>query len=387
MRIAFKPAGLEAVGCYRVIFPMRELKEQYGWEIEPFSLYERQLADGRTGRVFSTKSLPNDAELIVLQIEMNLAALDQIDEWQKEGRTVVLELDDDYSRLAQSNPAWYSSHPDPRIRAAWTRKDLDPQLEFTSFVANRDNIWEIARAVDAITVSTPALYEHCRKYNDQVYVLPNMLDWEMWRDVKPQYEIERERPRFGYMGVARWHQEDVNQLRGVLAPLLRKYPELEFVAAGDASIHDLLEIPESQRVSYDACSFGEHVEITATMDIGLVPLAPGIFNEAKSALKGMEYNACGIAFIASPTEPYALWQRQSGGGTLAKRGHDWALQIELLLKDPLRRRELARSGRKVVETMTIQRHARLWKETYETIIQEAGRARRAGSAGKSALAR
>jgi glycosyltransferase involved in cell wall biosynthesis len=237
----------------------------------------------------------------------------------------------------------------------------------TAFAANRDNAWEIARAVDAITVSTPALVARCLPFNRNVYLLPNALDWEMWENVKPQYEVERERPRIGYMGIARWHREDLMQLAGIISPLLRSRPELEFVAAGDASVHDLLEVPDDQRVSFDAGPFGDHVEITATMDIGLVPLVPGPFNEAKSALKGMEYNACGIPFIASPTVPYADWVAISGGGKLAQRGHDWTRELGRLLDAPTLRRELGRGGRKAAETATIQRQSRQWKSAYETI--------------------
>lgn len=370
VRIAFKPADLEGVGCYRVVFPMRELKEQYGWEIEPFPMREIELEHGRKGRTFSAKTLPLDAELIVLQREMNLGAVEQIEGWQRDGRKVVLDLDDDYASLSPSNPAWRSTHPDPEIRYG---RQVSEKYEFAAFAANRDNIWEVARAVDGITVTTRALWKRCREYNSQVYLLPNMLDWEMWSDVKPQYEIERERPRIGYMGVARWHQEDLAELRGVLGPLLRTRPELEFVAAGDPLIHELLEVPEGQRVSFDACPFGEHVEITATMDVGLVPLAMTAFNEAKSALKGMEYNACGIPFVASPTAPYSEWCDVGGGGVLATRGHDWTRQISKLIDTPALRRELGRGGRKSAETMTIQRGARRWRETYERIIQASDR--------------
>jgi hypothetical protein len=40
--------------------------------------------------------------------------------------------------------------------------------------------------------------------------------------------------------------------------------------------------------------------------VGLVPLTRGPFNEAKSYLKGLEYAAAGIPFIATPTEEYQV---------------------------------------------------------------------------------
>jgi glycosyltransferase involved in cell wall biosynthesis len=368
VRIAFKPADREGVGSYRILFPMRELVDQFGWECESFVATTEDLPDGRTVRYYQLEPLPLDADVIVLQREMNLASLAHIARWQSEGRRVVLDLDDDHSRLSPSNPAWAGSHPDPRIRAAHYGVPLSEKLEAFTHMVNRDNLVEIARAVDAITVTTDALAATYGRYNRNVLRLSNALDWPMWERVVPQYGIRRERLRIGYMGISDWHQDDLRQLVGVLEPWLRSHPDVDFVAAGDEKVHELLGVPEGQRVSYERRPFGEHVELTATMDIGVVPLAENGFNESKSALKGLEKNACGIAVVASPTQPYREYAAQGGGVLLARRGHDWVRHLNALVEDAELRVALGKRGRAMASAMTIQRAAKFWQQAYGQIV-------------------
>jgi hypothetical protein len=78
----------------------------------------------------------------------------------------------------------------------------------------------------------------------------------------------------------------------------------------------------------------------AGVDIGIVPLEARDYNRAKSALKGMEYAACGIPFVASPSPEYA-WL---GCGILAGASLEdqspaaWQAALERLLDSDERTR-------------------------------------------------
>jgi hypothetical protein len=100
-------------------------------------------------------------------------------------------------------------------------------------------------------------------------------------------------------------------------------PDVEFVAAGDPAVHDYFGVPVGQRVSVAPTQFWwfDLPDITATFDIGLVPLAKNRLNEGKSHLKGMEYNACGIPYVASPSESYRWFT--DGNGLLANSPREW----------------------------------------------------------------
>ena len=53
---------------------------------------------------------------------------------------------------------------------------------------------------------------------------------------------------------------------------------------------------------YPCTSFDTYIDLLATGDIGLMVLEPGIFTDAKSANRWMEFSFCGIPSIVSPTE-------------------------------------------------------------------------------------
>ena len=62
-----------------------------------------------------------------------------------------------------------------------------------------------------------------------------------------------------------------------------------------------------------------HAQV-AQLDTGIVPLQRSRFNEAKSNLKGLEYAALGVPFVASPTAEYerlAESKFEAGRGTIA----------------------------------------------------------------------
>jgi glycosyltransferase involved in cell wall biosynthesis len=227
------------------------------------------------------------------------------------------------------------------------------------------------RYVDAMTVSTPQLVEDYADYCDNIYLLRNYLDGEMWADVPQQSEVERDRVRVGWMGAYDFHQGDVHVLRGVLGPWLEQNPQVDFVVAGPKAerTHDVLGISQAQRICVDGVAFGSGrlAEITATMDIGLVPLEPCRFNEAKSHLKGMEYAACGIPVIATPTESYRYWVREGVNGLFASKPAEWRTALEAFVGDDAFRRDCGRNARAHALEHTIDKHIHEWEEVYMAV--------------------
>jgi len=71
---------------------------------------------------------------------------------------------------------------------------------------------EQRRMADVVTVSTPFLANAYERDNKNIHVLRNMLDWRMWEEVTPAYEIERERIRVGWIGAAAWRGGDLGEL-------------------------------------------------------------------------------------------------------------------------------------------------------------------------------
>ena len=225
------------------------------------------------------------------------------------------------------------------------------------------------RNAAAMTVSTPALAEDYASFNPDITVIRNTLDWSMWENVPQQSEVERRRVRVGYMGHADWHSGDLKVLSGVIGPWLERNPQVEFVAAGDPLVHEHLGVPRTQRVSVAGTDFwhGDLPDITACFDIGLVPLARNHMNECKSHLKGLEYAACGIPCIATPTESYRWWKDAGAPVRLASKPKDWTDGLDTLVQDDEFRRRTGRLARKVAERHTIQNFWPEWESVYARV--------------------
>lgn len=349
MRICFIPNDFDGSGYYRCIFPSRELNKR-GHEsgLPPHTVEENEesyLVDWTNPEYIWPEV---NADVYVLQTRHEAGMDRLVRKLQEQGAVVVFEIDDWVLGVPAYNPAFLRAHP-----------KLRPNV-------NRQHMHRTLAACDHVTATTPFLSDEYARLNPRITVIPNYLDWEMWEDVPLQYEQERERLRIGYMGISSFHSADIGVLRGILGPFLRRHPEVDFVAAGDAGVHDMLDVPEGQRITHEFTPF-RHMklpEITATFDIGLVPLEMNNFNEAKSHLKGMEYAACGIPCIATPTESYRNWVDVGETGLLAKRGKDWLRSLELLVGDSQLRRSMGAAARSKAQRNTIQEHVDQYENVY-----------------------
>lgn len=328
MKIVYFLTDRHGPGNLRCLIPGEELKRQYGWK---FSAHN-------TMSVVSNHVMI-EADIYVMARQTHRALPIVIkDMVEEQGKCVIGETDDWFLGLStvqkttkHASEAYYTIQP------------------------------RILGACSAMTVSTPELAEGYSRLNRNIRVIPNYLDWKQWEDVElvrtPQFRI-------GWMGGTGWHLRDLAVIRGVIGPWLQRHPDVLFVAAGDKLTHDLLEIPERQRVTFPTVPHDRLVEITATMDLGLVPLQASRFNDAKSALKGMEYGACGIPCIASPVREYREWVEPGVNGFLAERARDWIRHLDWCYDNQMQVRTMGIAAREKAKQNSIQNHVSEWHDFY-----------------------
>ena len=97
----------------------------------------------------------------------------------------------------------------------------------------------------------------------------------------------------------------------------------------------------------------------AEIDVGVVPLEPTAFNHAKSWLKGLEFAALGVPFVASPTDPYQDLCHSFGLGILADGRKDWTRKLRIVVQE---RQQLGDDARNTVDIndLTIERRYESW---------------------------
>jgi hypothetical protein len=101
-----------------------------------------------------------------------------------------------------------------------------------------------------------------------------------------------------------------------------------------------------------------------TFDIGLVPLTDIPFNHAKSFLKGIEYAAGNIPFVASALPEYQILAK-SGVGRVAGTPDEWVRHLTELLDYRTRKREAAVQRETVLREHTIRARASEWNEVFQ----------------------
>lgn len=361
MRIAVVPCDFDGSGCYRLLFPAAELREQYGWEVAmpPHAQSSMVARDGRfvddgvlalwfdglRDRLFAIRP-----DVVVFQRPVDAGLPGLCAELRAAGIAVVVETDD----MLEGAPGWNPSFELLNVRVNARR--------------NTAVFMECVARSDAVSCSTSFLAD---RYGGTV--IRNRLSWPMWEGA-PVFEArDWDRVRVGYMGDPRWHSEDLKVLRGLIGPWLERHPEVDFAATFYAdqavSTFDLLEVPEDRRVPLGNVPFRslELRSVTARFDIGLVPLAVHPFNEGKSHLKGMEYAACGIPCVASPTESYRWWVEPGVNGLLARKPRQWLSALDALLDERVRHRMGAAAYAKAREH-TVAEHVGEWADFYSAVV-------------------
>ena len=285
-------------------------------------------------------------DVIILQRIMHDKVDQSIKFGQEHGQIVINDLDDWYWGLDPSNDAFKASHP--KYNA----------VENTNFYARNMG------ASDILTTSTPYLAQRMKeKFKKDPIILPNCIDVGRFTPVEQDVDV----PVVGWAGSTSHRSGDLETVRGIFDRFLRA-GEITMLHAGDheatKSFASAVGLDEDFVVKTPRRTAEEYPQML-TMNIGIVPLRDTPFNMAKSAIKGLEYAASGIPFIAAALPSYReihdLW---GGNFVLAKRPMDWVKGTKRLL-DKAYRIELQQSLLESAKQHDIRHGAKAWLELLE----------------------
>lgn len=350
MRVAVFPSDNSGCGWYRLRHPARVLAahghdvEVHGAEsVGPRMRQNRRrrtvLQDGQRVELDTLESVEIDADVIVFQRCTHPEQIEVLAAAKAQGIGVVVDVDDDLDAL----------HPH------------HPYLETVGKPGgerHRHYLHDACRLADVVTCTTPALAD--RYGYGHAVVLPNLVP-EQYLKIKPTRSKRVQQVlSVGWTGRPISHIGDARLLQGVGQVALQH--RARFSAWGESAPRTFLEagIPKQvqHRVPYRELTKGYPLQV-AKLDVGLVPLVDSEFNRAKSWLKGMEYAALGVPFVASPTPEYRRLAKL-GAGLLAHDGQQWRETVGSLLADEKLRQEHTERGRAVAATLTYELHAERW---------------------------
>ena len=292
-------------------------------------------------------------DVVIVQRWMHRDAPDAIRAARAAGQLVIQEIDDWFWGLDPRNNAYHATDP---------KRFPD---------VNRDHYRAAVEASAVATVSTEFLAKRIReRFGTRTILLRNAIDPVMW--TRSDVRDTDEGLIVGWTGSLHHRSGDLETLRGVLGPYLE--------SMGGTFVHhgthpaDRGELA-ADRIGLTADLTGptrplappeDFPENVAGFDIGVVPLSDVAFNHAKSWIKGLEYAAAGIPFVAFRSREYEAL----GCGLLASTPQEWRAHLDAL-RDPQMRREQREIGLAVAMEQSISTRWVEWERAYLSELERA----------------
>ena len=349
MRVAAYPADDGGCGAYRVTWPAQALLAQ-GADID----LHPPVADGGLQGMFQDDEhgvehlvdvVAPDADVVLLQRPLRRWVAQAVPMLQRQGRRVVVEIDDDFGALHPRNISFDHCHP---VKS--------PDRNFQWLAA-------ACAVADHVVVTTPAL---ARRYgaHGRVSIVPNQVP--AWYLHNPRTFAEG--VIIGWTGSIDTHPTDL-QATGGAVPRVCLDTGASFAVVGTGKgVGRALSFPFDHVTGTGWLSLDDYPKAMAAFDIGIVPLDDIAFNRAKSALKLMEFAALGVACVASPT-PDNERLAVAGVGVLAARRREWDRELRALVNHPDWRGEVAARSRAAMVHHTIEGNAGRWWDAWTAPLQ------------------
>lgn len=229
----------------------------------------------------------------------------------------------------------------------------------------------LIKRAHAITVSTTVLQNYLQKFNRNIYILPNYIDTELFRNELPQKNSE-DKITIGYAG-GRAHAPDFEVAADALRKILDEYKEkvklkFYYYIPEDFKNHPHVEwTPEIKDYALYAKTLKE-----SQCDIALAPLKKNFFNECKTNIKYLEYGICGMAGIYSDLAPYSnVIDGETGLLVKEHTPEAWYTAIKTLLDNNELREKIRRNAfNDVLKNHLIQNHYMEWYDVYAKLLEE-----------------
>jgi glycosyltransferase involved in cell wall biosynthesis len=231
----------------------------------------------------------------------------------------------------------------------------------------------VSRA-DMVTVTTEALANVFREYNNNVSILPNCIDLNQWNKINIVRPNPKEIRIAWYGGNSHW--EDLLLIRNVLKKIGSKYPNVKIVMIGFKPITFENDYRSGQVEFHEWVEMAAHPYRLAALDIdiGVIPLKQTPFNNSKSPIKLIEFSAIQVPCVVSYISPYKemadLSNGEAGIFIEENREEGWIEALEMLINDSNLRQSIGEKERQIVKDhFDINTQYKQWIKAYEGLCQ------------------
>lgn len=336
MRVVGYAADDSGCGAYRIVYPLAAAAavEDVATELRDPMFPQWKSLSGEVPQ----KVDAGDADVVILHRPLFGALVDNIAPLQAEGRAVVVDVDDDLQ------------HPHPQHPwASLGSRHLDPR-----------QCLRACELADLVTVSSDALAQVYGRHG-RVRVLRNGV---------PEHLLEMPRrssgKTIGWGGIVHTHPEDLLCCGAAVGDLVESDGWRFLVVGSPKDVQVQLDLPDAPDFTGGLTVSG-YQDALGQLDLGIVPLGDTLFNHSKSWLKGLEYAARGVPFVAADVPEYRLLAAK-GAGVVAASPREWFAHLRDLMRDESLRSDSAERGRAAALGLTYETRAHEWSDAWAEAI-------------------
>lgn len=269
-RIFARPVA-NAQGTYRVCAPLQATRHA-GLVLD--CIYTQHAEEARELSAFEVARL--EADTIIAQNYLTDVRLAGLQQWRKNlpDSLIVFALDDLVDEMPDKSSMRHGIPADARTRLQMALHQCD-----------------------RLVVSTPFLAETYRRFIDDIRIVPNRLESDLWLPLQTTRRTGK-KPRIGWAG-GMTHQGDLELLRPVIEATRH---EADWIFFGMCP-EDLRPLIAEY---HEPVAFEQYPQKLASLnlDIAVAPLEQNRFNQAKSNLRLLEYGVLGLPVLCTDIDPY-----------------------------------------------------------------------------------
>lgn len=210
-----------------------------------------------------------------------------------------------------------------------------------AFLKNPGRVAEVVRLSRAVTVGNEFLAQYARRHNDNVTVLPTVLDTAKFTPRADR--TPRRVPVVGWIGSPTTYP----YLRGI-ADVLREVAKRRAFILRVSGAGQPVDLPGVQ-VEEAPWSMVEEARLFNGLDIGVYPLPHDDWARGKCGFKAIQCMASGVPVVASAIGVNLEIITDGVDSFLASTREEWIEKLDRLLADPELRARMAAAGRRTIE--------------------------------------
>lgn len=222
---------------------------------------------------------------------------------------------------------------------------------------------DLMKIATIVTVTTEKLLLYAKQFNDNVVIVPNSINFDLFPHVK-SVDKKKNEVRILWAGGSS-HYGDLITIQQQLQRIMDRNHNVHFYFFGVPFKGITKGLPMNRVHTGGWVSADGHGYRLATMDfdIGIAPLSDDVFNLYKSSIKYYEYSALGKVTLAKNMLPYSVDITDGKNGFLYKSPREFEEKLQMLIDDPIKRVEVGNNAYNYVkDNFEIKNIVKNWDE-------------------------